>query len=96
MDGLTGDIALAIASMATGSGLTTLFIRHSRGAHVRGRSRSGSVPSIDPLLHDAAQQWAAMRGRPELAPLLREKLRTLHSIRYRDARPQRKHWWKRW
>lgn len=96
MDTLAIDIAVAAAGLAAGSGLTVLFVRRRRDAPLDPDNRSGSLPDMEPLIEDAARRWARVRGRPEIAPLVADKLRTLHRIKYGYSRPARRRRWTRW
>jgi hypothetical protein len=87
------DIATAAAGLLVGCGLTTRHFRRQAGSHET-RDSSYLLQDVDPLIQDAARRWAAVKGRPEVAPLMADKLRTLYGIKYGNRRGARKRRWR--
>jgi hypothetical protein len=95
MDPILVNAAVAAAGLVSGASLSALLIRHRR-PHSTDITDHRDEPNLDSLFEDVASAWARARGRPELAPLLTSKLRTMRTIRQRRARPANHGWRKPW
>ena len=85
MDTAIIDCSIAVAGVICGATLS----RVPRGWRRRRHPNLGSEPEdmneMEPLIQDAAFQWADSIGRPEAASLAAGKLRTLYRIKHNRA-----------
>jgi hypothetical protein len=87
---LTVGAVLAVAS-SMGVGFTGGWRAHQRRTVVRPDEQSTFVDeTLDRDIEMAARQWAEANGRPEMAPLLADKVRVAWRARYGDGRDERR------